>query len=232
MKDNNLNTLLGGVVIFLVCILFSETIHAQHRLSIQTGATLARHHIDNDSQKYNIGPIGGYSAGVYYRYRFNFGLILQAGVNYKTKGYTSDISAYSRDGNIREEAKIRLHYINTPLYFGYSHAFSTFNLTLKTGPYIGYGFDGNVNYKVTYPDGFIDKGEAPVLWGWERGTGVYGLNRWEIGVSSGITIHIKDFDISLLHTAGLNDISYSMDEITSNRVWSLSVGYNLIALFR
>ena len=217
---------------FLACILFSQTIHAQHRLSLQSGATLASHQIDNDSQEYNVGYIGGFSGALYYRYRFSFGFMLQAGLSYKTKGYTSDITAYSRDGDIREEAKVRLHYINTPLYLGYTRNFKTFNLSLKTGPYIGYGFEGNVDFKVTYPDGFIDKGEAPVLWGWERGTGVYGLNRWEIGVSSGITIHIKDFDISLLYTAGLNDISYSMDEITSNRVWSLSVGYNLIALFR
>ncbi len=135
-----------STIIFLLCLCY--TANAQLRVMIQGGMNFS-----NISFKYDDGRKGSYTAIP----RFNGGLMfeiplddswfLYTGPNYSGKGFVMRVK---RPSYILDSIKVRLNYLELPITIGYK--FSNNKLTLNSGVYFAYGFNGVRTYNLNRPE--------------------------------------------------------------------------------
>jgi len=122
--------------------------NTQVRIIVQGGMNFSNIHF-----KYDEGKKGSYTAIP----RFNGGLMfeipldnkwfLYTGPNYSGKGYVMRIK---RPSYALDSVKVRLNYLELPLTIGYK--FSNDKLTLNSGVYFAYGFNGVRTYNLNRPE--------------------------------------------------------------------------------
>ncbi|MBI9068616.1 MAG: PorT family protein [Salinivirgaceae bacterium] len=138
---------------------------------------------------------------------------LETGVIYNIKGSKESGSFFGSDYS----AKMRLNYIDVPLYFKHTHKTRyKENYFIKAGPYVSFCLAGTIRVSETDGDGKI---VASIDWGTEKNE----LKQFDYGANMALGIDFSRVILSLNYSHGLRDIANLNDHTLQNRVLSISL---------
>jgi hypothetical protein len=212
---------------FLILLGFSSELVAQKYFSVRTGlnySTMTVKDNNNDfSDDFNVIPGSHIAilAQVPFRRRFT----VETGLVLNMKGFDFQDTFVLNGQNYDVNIKYNLYYVNIPFALKPTFRWRRANMYTLIGPYVGYGFSGTDETKVSM-GGLSNTTTNYIVWGTDNNSD---LRRFDYGLTLGIGANIKRFGVGLHYDMGFANISATRPngEVMNNHMATFIVSYNL-----
>ena len=200
--------------------LFAQNFGLKGGLNLAT--MLMKDDDDTYSDDFKMNP--GFHAGVTAEFPLAKIISLETSVLLSTKGFNYYETINFTGEPIQIEEKLNLLYLDLPLTVKSTFDIGGARIYGAFGPYIGIGLNGKRKVQVT-SNGETITDEADLEW--KSDFDGYSLKRLDYGLTMGVGVEVKSFQLGVSYGLGLANIStYNTNGLKlNNRVLGGSIGY-------